>query len=89
MSEERGRTYREVDDVDQLKATIVALEKDHARLQWQLIQMGQLCQHLGGRPRDAYKRRVHPLWIASALVSFTAMLLWCAAYLTNVTGCAG
>lgn len=87
-------TYRQVNDLEQAKAYIGALERENGQLQWKLIQMGQFCQRLGGRPKDAY--RLEPLWpraVLSALtitlvIAATTLALFIAATATNITGCA-
>lgn len=89
-----GDTYREINDLDQARAYIGALERENAQLQWKLIQMGQLCQKLGGRPMDAYRRQVP--WSKVVLRALTVvlcgavgtLLFFIAITATNVTGCA-
>lgn len=93
-----SETYREMSRHDRDKATIVALEKENFQLQWKLIQMGQLCQRLGGRPKDAYKKRrnwgqvVYLSRIMAGIVMLiagTLLLLRLFVEYMNVTGCAG
>lgn len=89
-----GGAYRDVDDLDRAKATIAALEKENAQMQWKLIQMGQFCQHLGGRPKDAYKTRrslgqvVYMSLTVFLIIAATALLLRLAVEMTNAMGCA-
>jgi hypothetical protein len=87
-------TYREINDLDQARAYIAALERENAQMQWQLIQMGQFCQKLGGRPKDAYGKTIgQQVLICAAWTAVvcggTTFLLWAAVQLTIVTGCAG
>jgi hypothetical protein len=90
-----GDTYREVNDLEQAKAYIGALERENAQLQWKLIKMGKHCQLLGGHPQDAYRTealwpRIMPRALTVVFVLAAAtLLLFIAATATNVTGCAG